>query len=152
MNQALIHRISMEQLFGDEDAWELFREYANESSIREMPPFNPDVDLYIKLEQSGVLRCLGSFVDNVLVGFGILLVTQNPHYSVRIATVESVFVTKAHRDTGAGLKLIYALKRQAKEQGAVALFASAPTHSQLDRVLSTMGWAHTNQVYCRSLN
>jgi len=152
MKTAHIHPIHVDDLQHDPNMIVLLSEYAEESSLDVMPPFNPNWDLYRHLEQAQCLHAAGAFLDDELVGFSSMLITQNPHYSVNVATVESVFVRKPHRGTGLGLKLIYDMRRVAKERGAAVLFASAPTQSQLSRVFHALGWTHTNEVYARGLN
>ena len=152
MKTAYIHPIHVDDLQHDPNLMVLLNEYAAESSIGEMPPFNPNWDLYRHLEKAQCLYAMGAFLDDELVGFSSMLITQNPHYSVNIATVESLFVRDQYRASGLGLKLIYDMRRVAKERGAAVLFASAPGHSQLARVFQAMGWENSNQVFVRGLN
>ena len=152
MKTAYIHPIHVDDLQNDPHMTELLEAYAAESSLGVMPAFNPNWELYHHLEKAECLYAAGAYVDDQMVGFSSMLITQNPHYSVNVATVESLFVMPEFRDNGLGLKLIYDLRRVAKKRGAAVLFASAPTQSQLAQVFHSMGWQHTNEVFARGLN
>lgn len=152
MKTAYIHPIHVDDLEKDANMTDLLEAYAAESSLGVMPAFNPNWDLYRHLENSDCLYAAGAYVDDQMVGFSSMLITPNPHYSVNVATVESLFVLEEYRDHGLGLQLIYDLRRVAKQRGAAVLFASAPTHSQLAQVFHSMGWQHTNEVFARGLN
>ena len=112
----------------------------------------PDREHYIRLVDSGLLCMLGVFVGDELVGLCNVLVTTVPHFSGKvIASTETVFVAKAHRAGGAGLKLLRAAEKVAANAGAGGLYVTAPTGGRLERLLPHVGYHETNRVFFRGL-
>ncbi|CAN5191924.1 GNAT family N-acetyltransferase [soil metagenome] len=126
---------------------ELAAEYAAESQIKGLPPPTTDMTAYRRLEAAGLLHAFSATVDGELAGFLTLLVALHPRYAVPLATSESHFVGKAHRKTGAGLKLLAAAEAKAREMGTPGLLVSAPLGGSLAEVLPRRGFSETNRVF-----
>lgn len=127
-------------------------EYAAESKIAEMPSYNLDISCYQQLEAAGMYHGFGAYVDDKLVGFVAVLVTAVPHYSVKISSTESFFVSAAYRKGGTGIKLLRVAEQCAKEQGAVILYCNAPAGGRLAQAMPMMGFRESHRVFCRSLS
>lgn len=126
----------------------LLKEYADESAIKDLPHPNEKMPTYYLLEDSGVLHSYGAFVHGLLVGFIVMLASELPHYGLDIATIESFFVTKSARRTGAGIKLLHASEAQAKELGCKGVLLTAPVESQLAAYLNIRkDYKPTNVVF-----
>lgn len=130
---------------------ELAQEYANESKIEEMPEHSLNVDAYRAMEKAGIYSLIGAFSGKLLIGFVGVIVNNVPHFKIKIATAESYFVGKKHRNTGAGIKLLKAAEELASERGAINLFVSAPIGSRIEQVLPRHGYRACQQIFCRSL-
>lgn len=130
---------------------ELLDEYGAESGIDAIGKPTMQPDLYRELEALGVIRTIGAFDGDALVGFLALVVSVLPHYGVRTATTESYFVAQSARKTGAGLALLHEAERVARDAGAAALLVSAPFGGRLAEVLPAVGYQETNRVFCRGL-
>ncbi len=130
----------------------LAAEYEAEALIDGMPSPLPDWDHYEKLEAAGQVHAFGAAIDGALVGFLGLLVAKVPRYAAPIATCESFFVAKAHRTTGAGLKLLAAAEAKARERGAPGMLVSAPSGGPLAEVLPRRGYAETNRVFFKGFD
>jgi GNAT superfamily N-acetyltransferase len=127
-------------------------EYVVESAIPGMPPPTLDRGAYHLLERTGAATMLSATEGEALLGFLHLLVYRNPHYSAQLAVVESYFVAKEHRSTGAGLALRREAERVASELGAVGMIIVAPVGGQLARVLSKIPeYAASNTAFFRKL-
>jgi GNAT superfamily N-acetyltransferase len=122
-------------------------EYASESSIKGMPHPVGKMEMYHQLEAVGALSAFGAFVDDLPVGFITVLSTIMPHYSVYLTVSESFFVLKAHRKTGAGLRLLRMAEDRAREVGAPGLLVSAPYGGVLADVLPGVGYTPSNTVF-----
>jgi hypothetical protein len=133
------------------DAAGLLAAYALECANEDLPPYNPSREVYDPLEQAGVLHTLAAFEGDNLIGFLVLLVSLNPHYSVLLAVTESWFVAPEHRATGAGLELYRGARGMARGLGAKALYVSAPMGGQLAGVMAGLGARETNRVFCEVL-
>jgi GNAT superfamily N-acetyltransferase len=126
-------------------------EYAAESAIAGLPPPNAKREAYLRLEQSGVLHMISATKDGQLIGLIAVLMAVLPHYGVPVAVSESFFVAKAHRKTGAGLKLLRAAEDKARALGSPGLLVSAPFEGDLFQVLPRIGYRETNRVFFRSV-
>jgi GNAT superfamily N-acetyltransferase len=130
---------------------DLLAEYAEECSISAIGPINPQPHIYEALEKSGIMQCFGVF-DGEMIGFGNVLMTVLPHYGRKLATIESLFVSKAHRNSNAGIALMEAIETHVKAQGCEGILYSAPAGGKLERLLEgKKQYQRTNAVFFRSL-
>ena len=146
-----IRRIPVADLLDYPGFWAITKKYAEESSIEGMGRCNYDGAQYLALEQAGALHAIGAYDDHALIGFAVFLVTVIPHYGVRAATTESVFVSQQHRKGRLGLRLIREMEAWAKELGAVGIFLSSPVDGRLSKLAPRIGYRHTNQVFFKGL-
>lgn len=148
----LVESCTVEEFFAHPDARDLLDEYAEESSIEGLPPACPSEGMYRQLEQSGALTLLVAREGDHLLGFVVLLVYLNPHYSVRLGVGESIFVARAHRKSGAGDQLRRAAERTAAGADAVGVLFTAPLSSRFAEVLDALPmYSETNRVFFRTL-
>lgn len=131
---------------------QILEEYASESAIKGLPHPFAKVDTYKHLESTNSIYVVGAFFSDKFIGYIIMLSPILPHYSVRVAVVESFFVAKEHRGTGAGLKLLHEVENQAKAAGACGILVSAPFGGNLAEVLPHVGYAETNRVFFKGVH
>ena len=129
----------------------LAREYAAESAIAGLPAPVEKIASYRLIEQSGCFRCYGAFLGEALIGFLAVLTPVIPHYGIAVAVCESFFVGQAHRKSGAGIRLLRAAERHAREAGSPGLLVSAPYGGRLARVLPHLGYRETNRVFFKEI-
>ncbi len=145
----MVKRVSFTEVLKHAD---LISEYAAECSISAIGPIDPQPHIYEAMENAGVSQCFGAFLDGQIVGFCNVLTTVLPHYGRKMATIESLFVSKAHRNTSAGKDLMRAVETFAKESGCVGVLYSAPAGGQLEELLLLRkSYQHTNTVFYRTL-
>lgn len=125
----------------------LVAEYSAESAIPGMPAPRYDSAKYRQLCKMGLLHTFAARSDVHLIGFMTVVVTVLPHYSVPMAVSESVFVGKAHRMSGAGVRLLQRGEEVAREHGCPGLLVSAPYEGALFEVLPRLGYAETNRIF-----
>jgi GNAT superfamily N-acetyltransferase len=130
---------------------QLAAEYERESLVDGMPQPAPDWNAYAALEAAGLLHGFAASIEGELVGFVAVLVAKLPRYAQPIAVTESFFVARAHRRTGAGLRLLRAAEDHARALGCPALVVSAPALGVLAKVLPRRGYAETNRVFLKEL-
>ncbi len=147
-----IKAICHAEILGAPNAAELTREYAAECSIPQIGPIDPQADLYARMEASGNFQAFGMFEGERLIGFASALVYTVPHYGRRVATVESIFLERAHRNGRNGNALMNAIEGYAKEGKCEAILYSARTGSQFERLLTLRRpYERTNSVFLRIL-
>ena len=80
----------------------------------------------------------------------MMLTPVFPHYGKRVASIESLFIAKASRSSGAGLELMNAVEKYAKEAECVGILYSSPAGGQLERLLEARKqYQRTNAVFYR---
>jgi GNAT superfamily N-acetyltransferase len=129
----------------------LAAEYAAESAIDGLPPPSAKIETYRRLESAGMLHAFAARLDDALVGFITVLAPVLPHYGVPVAVSESFFVAKAHRGSGAGLRLLRAAEDKAHALGSPGLLVSAPFAGNLFKVLPRVGYVETNRVFFKKV-
>jgi GNAT superfamily N-acetyltransferase len=146
-----VQRSSVAALERDPDLRALLAEYAAESAITGLPAPAARMDSYRELEGRRLLQVLSATHEGRLVGFLTLLAPVLPHYGVAVAVSESFFVARAHRGTGAGLKLLRAAEDMARHAGSPGLLVSAPFEGDLFKVLPRVGYAETSRVFFKKV-
>lgn len=146
-----IRQCDLAELWAQPNIDDLLGQYARESAIDGLPVPQPDREGYALLEKVGALTVICAFRGSELIGLIAMVVSRNPHYSARIAVVESFFVAEDARYTGAGLKLLQEAEFIARTLEAVGMFVSAPVGSRLERVLPGRGYRETNRAFFRRL-
>jgi GNAT superfamily N-acetyltransferase len=131
---------------------DLLDEYAQESAVKGLPSPNAKAELYKTLESTGALQAIGAFIDGVLVGFIVVLSPVMAHYSALVCVVESFFVTKKSRNSGAGIKLLRLAEDYARSKESPGLLVSAPVNGILCDILPHVGYTESSRVFFRSLN
>ena len=130
----------------------LLKEYGDECSIPEIGAPNPQREAYGRMEQSGLMHTFGVFEGYELIGFASILLFVLPHYGKKIANVESLFLTKAHRKGFAGLKLLSYIEAWAKANQCVVMLYNARAGSRLERLLGCLSrYKRTNSVFLWSV-
>lgn len=76
--------------------------------------------------------------DDSLWGFGVVILSVSMHYGKTLAYADTFFVEKSKRKTGAGLRLLRAMRDCAEECGAPYLVVNAQSGTPLDAMLSAM--------------
>lgn len=150
MSDFTIDRCSFRAIFMDENAAELFAEYAAECSLPELGAIEPHERLYESMQVNGSLHCWAVRKEGQLVGFAAVLTSILPHYSRKTAIIESIFVSKAERKSGVGAELLSAIEDFAKESRCAAMLYSAPVGSQFEKLLK-LKYRKSNTVYIQKL-
>ncbi|MDE2099127.1 MAG: GNAT family N-acetyltransferase [Patescibacteria group bacterium] len=144
-----VRLVSLNEITEADNFRELLAEYAAASAIKGLPYPSPRIDIYQTLEKSGVYKGFAAFRDGGLIGFFMALWTINPHYGVAIAFMESFFVTKRYRRTGAAIKLLRFTEKYFRDLKAPGLFITAPKGSDLEKILPRLGYDETNTVFLK---
>jgi len=130
----------------------LLAEYRAESAVPEYAGNDtPQWGTYDALEAAGLLTLFCAFVGAELIGFASLLVSRLPHFGTLVASTESYFVASRSRGTGAGLALLRAVEKHARESGATGLLVSSPAGSRLEQVLERTDMRRSHAVFFKPL-
>ena len=151
--QEEIRHSTYAELIAAKNSRELFDEYAAECAVPELGRINPQDALYEQMESSGMLQVFTVFERDTLIGCAIVLFYVVPHHGKKMATVESIFIDKAHRAGGIGQELMWTIEQEARARDCVAIGYSAPAGGQLERLLSARKtYRRTSSVFIRKLS
>lgn len=100
----------------------LFQKHWDEISHYKDIPLDPDFDMYLKMEDMGVLRVFTAREDDkTLVGYAVFFIKHNLHYKSSLQAMQDIiFIDSEHR--GTGVKLILWCDRQLKSEGVQIVF------------------------------
>lgn len=132
------------------DQPELLAEYAAECGIAELGPISPQWEMYERMQAVGLLQMFGVYVNGEMIGFASVLVSILPHYGFIAATVESLFVAREHRSSGAGARLMKAIERHARDRECKAVFYGAPAGGKMEGLLGKR-YVRTSSMYYKPL-
>jgi GNAT superfamily N-acetyltransferase len=141
----LVTPCTFDSLEADPAFSRLVEGYTHECAIPEFTPGEVQGDAYRAMEAAGVLHCFEVRAEGALVGFLTILLHVLPHFGVRTAIVESVYVDPDHR--GAGLSVVREAKAFATQHNTRGLLMSAPAGGALARLLPRLGFRHTNETF-----
>lgn len=149
---ATIRRVSYSDILSAANAESLLSEYADECSIPELGPINPQPEIYAAMEASGALHSLGVYIGDELVGFSTVVIMMMPQYGKRICAMQTLFTARSQRYT-TGFALLDAIEDHARELGCVAVLYGAPTGSRFERLmkLRRKTYRQTNTGFLRML-
>lgn len=148
----VVRRCTVQEAINNPAFPALAQEYYAESSIAGLPDPTEKMHIYNRLERSKSFQAYGAFIGDELIGFAVVLTPVIPHYGVAISVMESLFVAKAHRKTGAGLQIIRAAEDHARHMESPALMISSPFNGALARVLPRRGYRETNRVFIKAMS
>lgn len=151
-NRVIVAANTVDAIMGAPEFPGLIAEYAAESATPGLPTPDARMNAYRHLEAVGMLHAFGAFEGTVLVGFISFILPVLLHYGVGIAVSESFFVTRTHRSSGAGLRLLRAAENKVRELGSPGFFVSAPFEGDLFRVLPRMGYVETSRTFFKKVS
>lgn len=142
-----VKNVPVRQILSDPNFETIMQACWQECANRSMGAASINPEYYETAEKSGLLHAAAIYSDGVLVGGVTVLVTQFPHFSVRGACIESLFLLPEYRNSRGGLMLLKAAKNMARVAGAPGLYISAPAGSALEKLARAKGLRHTNTVF-----
>ncbi len=130
----VVRRITCSEAF-ENCAWDaLVKAYGEAVRYPGLEP-NPDRELYERLEAAGVAHFVGAFDADKIVGVAIYCVSIVPRFKgTLLASSDALWVDPEYRTTGAGLRLIRAVERFAKEDGCTGIFWGVKKGTRAERL------------------
>jgi len=153
MSEFLLAASRARTIFEDPARAALFTEYEGECGNPLIGRCAPQLEFYERLESLDAARCFAVYSGRNLVGFAFVVVSKVPHYDLKLACVESLFVSRKARRFGLGIELMEMVTEESRKAGCTSLLCSAPLNSRLARLLflSADLYAHVGHTFCRRL-
>lgn len=119
---------------------------------KDLMVLDPNWAKYELLEAGGGLVSVGAFIEGVLVGYSVGLVTGHLHYKGLVYYQnDALFVAADHRRSSVGFGLIAASEEAAAAMGAKMVCWHAKKGTALDRLLEARHYAVQDIIYSRRL-
>ncbi len=129
---------------------ETVEEYASYcNDMVESPKF--DIDLYTRLEKGGAIYCYRAMEDEKLIGFMSIVNSVIPHWGKKISIVESLYVLKAARKSGAGIRFIRKAEEFGRNVGSWGVIVNCPVDGELVNVLPKLEYAPQTICFFKKL-
>lgn len=154
----VFERRELDHRFMAIEAWPLFERHYKEVSANQDIPLEPDIQKYVMLEKSGMLRVYTVRMENsdgqlMLVGYQFLFVNNNLHYSnSKQATQDILFLEKHLRGTGIGRAFIEWCDAQLRKEGVQVVYQHVKTYLNFGPLLEKLGYKHVENIYSRRLD
>ncbi len=133
-----------------DEAEELLIEHWEELALnKEKIALHTDREKYKQLQTLGILSNIVVYKDNKIVGYSVILNQPHLHYcDHKYAYVDVIYVSKEHRNTKVGAKLLIATEQLAKELGgSVILHHAKPYVPMIIKPLEKLGYSLYEQIY-----
>lgn len=140
-------QVLSDDLIHDKNFLELVKQYQHESLVEGIPEANLQFDMYKALESAGKFFIFCAYIEDELIGFITLVTNVIPHNGKMFGGIESYFVMKDHRKSGAGFELLRAAEKCAEAKGAVGVILSAPAGGKLSRVMRRSKYRLTHETF-----
>ena len=115
-------------------------------------PFSPDVAMYQRLFEVGIVFAVGAFKADELVGYCTVCVIPHMHNpTIVVASNDALFVTPAHRNGSAAGRLILAAEAEAKRRGASRFTWHCRADTPLAAMLTKHGYEPVDNVVMKGL-
>jgi GNAT superfamily N-acetyltransferase len=142
-----VKQVASDDLIHDKNFLELVKQYEAESRVDGIPEADLQFEMYKVLESMGKFFIFCAYIDDELVGFITVVCNVIPHNGKLFGAVESYFVFKDYRKSGAGFELLRAAERCAEDNGAVGIILSAPAGGKLSRVMRRSKYKLTHETF-----
>lgn len=147
-------KIVEQKIMGDIKFFEyLFEDHWQEvAKNKKVMVLKPDYDKYRFLEESGIMRTLVAYEDDVVIGYSVNFIQPHLHYLDLISCYNDiVFLSKEKRNSPVGLKLLRATEKAAKEWGADMMLWHVKEGTSIDSILPRLGYGVQDIVYSKTL-
>lgn len=119
---------------------------------KDVMPLDVDWSEYFELERRKIFYGLAVRLDGVLIGYNVFFCRRHMHYSGTMhALSDAIFVTKAHRSSGAGYQLIARAERElpdlVKEPRVRVIYHDKADLEYLGPTLARMGYMHSENIW-----
>lgn len=135
----------------EEEIKELIAAHWEEIALnKDVIKLNPDWDAYRKLEAEGYMAIYTCREDGVLIGYFVVMATNNLHYKDHIfATNDIIYLKPEYRHQKVGMQLIQFAEDDLRKRGVSVLCINTKVHQPFDKLMEHMGFNLIERVYAK---
>lgn len=114
--------------------------------------FNPDIQYYLALENSGSLKFFSVLVNGKLVGYSIYFIRSHPHcIDLSMAWQDAIYLEPSMRGNGFGKELIETADSFFADIGCNVVFNFVSSRLDFGPMLKKVGYEIIDNMYARRL-
>jgi hypothetical protein len=126
----------------------LFADHWKEISHYNDIPLEPNLELYNKMEELGLVRLFTARDNSALVGYGVYVMTPDLHAKSSVQASQDVLYIDPKK-RGFGLSFIKWCDEQMREMGAKIILRGVSVKCDYSRILSRIGYEQVGSTYSR---
>jgi GNAT superfamily N-acetyltransferase len=146
-----VRRSSVDEMLGNSQA--LFTQHWDEiARNKDVMVLKPDESAYRRMEEAGSLLILAAFKAGQIVGYSVNFIIRHPHYAdLLVCQNDLLFIDQAHREGGAGIRLMRRTEQEGKKRGCRLMLWHAKEGTPLAAMLPRMGYGVQDIVYSKQI-
>jgi predicted GNAT superfamily acetyltransferase len=132
---------------------DLGREHYDEiARNKQIMVFNPDIERFQDIENSGLLLSIAAFDGDKMVGYSVTILSNHLHYAnLNCAYNDMLYVHPDYRKGRVGLQLIRETQQRAKARGAQFMTWHAKESTPLAALLPKLGCKVQDIIFSEEL-
>jgi len=132
---------------------ELFAQHWDEiARNKDVMVLKPDEAAYRRMEEAGSLLILAAVKAGRIVGYSVNFILRHPHYAdLMVCQNDLLFIDQAHREGGAGIRLMRRTEQEGKKRGCRLMLWHAKEGTPLAAMLPRMGYGVQDVVFSKQL-
>lgn len=139
----------------DREARDLFIEHWRELALdKQAVPLDIDYLAYYKIEEAGKLHVVTARSEGMLVGYYIATMFGHLHYRNLgdVAYTDVYYLAPEYRKGRNGVQFLQAIETSLARRGARKLYFSCKVHQDHTKLMSLMGWTHSDNIFTKLVN
>ena len=146
-----VRRSSVDEMLGSSQA--LFTQHWDEiARNKEVMVLKPDEAAYRRMEEAGSLLILAALKAGQIVGYSVNFIVRHPHYAdLMVCQNDLLFIDQAHREGGAGIRLMKRTEQEGKKRGCRLMLWHAKEGTPLASMLPRMGYGVQDIVFSKQI-
>lgn len=111
----------------------------------------PNLDLYVKCDEAGILRIFTARDKGDLVGYLICYIRPSLHFQTQDAVQDALYFAPSHRGH-TSLKFLKWCEEQIKNEGVDFIYQHVNVDHDFSPILKRWGYEHLDSVYVKRLS
>lgn len=146
-----VRRSSVSEML--QNGQELFAQHWDEiARNKDVMVLKPDEAAYRRMEEAGSLLILAAHKAGRIVGYSVNFIIRHPHYAdLMVCQNDLLFIDQAHREGGAGIRLMRRTEQEGKARGCRLMLWHAKEGTPLAAMLPRMGYGVQDVVFSKQL-
>lgn len=146
-----VRRSSVDEMLQNGQA--LFAQHWDEiARNKDVMVLKPDDAAYRRMEEAGSLLILAAVKAGQIVGYSVNFIVRHPHYAdLMVCQNDLLFIDQAHREGGAGIRLMRRTEQEGKKRGCRLMLWHAKEGTPLAAMLPRMGYGVQDIIFSKQI-